>query len=54
MIESFEESGINVEDFAVDELTIDGQEAELTKELENEIMGYLEDVSDEIEWEYDD
>lgn len=54
MIESFEESGVDVKDFAVDELTIDGQEAELTKELEDEIMGYLEETSDEIEWEYED
>lgn len=57
MIESFEENGVDIEDFDLDELYISGTQVNLagydiSKHLEDEIFGELEDHEDDIEWEF--
>ena len=55
MIESFEENGIDIENFDLDELFISGTQVNLagydiSKRLEDEIFGELEDHEDDIQW----
>lgn len=56
MIESLEESGVDIEDFDLDELYISGTQINLSgytsKKLDDNILGELEDHEDEIEWEF--
>ena len=58
MIESFAESGIKIKDWDYDELIIDGEPIDGNslgnKLLDGEILGWLEENEDKIEWEFDD
>ena len=58
MIESFAESGIKIKDWDYDELIIDGEPKDGNslgnKLLDDEILGWLEENEDKIEWEFDD
>lgn len=58
MIESFAESGIKIKDWDYDELIIDGEPTDgntlENKSLDDEILGWLEENENEIEWEFDD
>ena len=56
MIESFAESGTKIKDWDYDELIIDGVQADFdfNKSLDDEILGWLEENEDKIEWEFDD
>jgi hypothetical protein len=60
MIESFAESGVNVDDWEFDELIIDGEHKDGDEyyhtPLADEIQGYLEEAEDkgDIMWEYDE
>ena len=58
MIESFAESGIKIKDWDYDELIIDGEPTDGNtlgnKLLDDEILGWLEENEDKIEWEFDD
>ena len=55
MIESFEENGVDIEDFELDGLYISGTqvnlaEYDISKKLDDAIFGELEEHEDEIEW----
>lgn len=58
MIESFAESGIKINNWDYDELIIDGVPYDGNtlgnKSLDGEILGWLEENEDKIEWEFDD
>lgn len=58
MIEQFEESGTHVTDWDFEELFIDGVsvngEDYYHTPLDDEITGLLEDMENEIEWEYEE
>ena len=58
MIESFTESGIKINNWDYDELLIDGEPYDgntlENKSLDNEILGWLRDNEDRIEWVFDD